>query len=88
MCYNLSSSLPLLLLYLPILSEVGGFERFSRNVPDNFFDWTSGEYSWWFIIGVGIFNTIFIGGNWAYEYTSVKGLKEAKKVGLTLGFCI
>ena len=70
------------------LREVGGFERFSRNVPDNFFDWTSGEYSWWFIIGVGIFNTIFIGGNWAYvqRYTSVKGLKEAKKVGLTFGF--
>ena len=70
------------------LREVGGFERFSRNVPDNFFDWTSGEYSWWFIIGVGIFNTIFIGGNWAYvqRYTSVKGLKEARKVGLTFGF--
>ena len=70
------------------LREVGGFERFSRNVPENFFDWTSGEYSWWFIIGVGIFNTIFIGGNWAYvqRYTSVKGLKEAKKVGLTFGF--
>ena len=70
------------------LREVGGFDRFSRNAPDNFFDWTSGEYSWWFIIGVGIFNTIFIGGNWAYvqRYTSVKGLKEAKKVGLTFGF--
>ena len=70
------------------LREVGGFDRFSRNSPDNFFDWTSGEYSWWFIIGVGIFNTIFIGGNWAYvqRYTSVKGLKEAKKVGLTFGF--
>ena len=70
------------------LREVGGFERFSRNVPENFFDWTSGEYSWWFIIGVGIFNTIFIGGNWAYvqRYTSVKGLKEARKVGLTFGF--
>ncbi len=76
-----------IVVYLSLI-EVGGFERFSRNVPDNFFDWTSGEYSWWFIIGVGIFNTIFIGGNWAYvqRYTSVKGLKEAKKVGLTFGF--
>ena len=76
-----------IVVYLSLI-EVGGFERFSRNVPDNFFDWTSGEYSWWFIIGVGIFNTIFIGGNWAYvqRYTSVKGLKEEKKVGLTFGF--
>tara|TARA_B100001173_G_scaffold297675_1_gene294489 strand:+ start:1541 stop:3202 length:1662 start_codon:yes stop_codon:yes gene_type:complete len=70
------------------LREVGGFQQFTENVPDDFFDWTSGEYTWWFIIGVGIFNTIFIGGNWAYvqRYTSVKTPKEAKKVGLTFGF--
>ncbi len=70
------------------LREVGGFQQFAENVPDGFFDWTNSEYTWWFIVGMGIFNTIFIGGNWAYvqRYTSVKAPKEAKKVGLTFGF--
>ncbi len=70
------------------LQEVGGFNQFVERVPENFFDWTSGEYTWWFIVAFAIYNTIFIGGNWAYvqRYTSVKNAKSAKKVGLTFGW--
>ncbi|NND07259.1 MAG: Na+:solute symporter [Saprospiraceae bacterium] len=77
----------IIVVYLS-LKEVGGYQQFVEKVPDNFFDWTSGEYTWWFIVAVAIFNTIFIGGNWAYvqRYTSVKGPKDAKKVGLTFGW--
>ena len=76
-----------IVVYLSLI-EVGGFERFSRNVPDNFFDWTSGEYSWWFIIGVGIFNTILleVTGRICRDILVLKGLKRSKKVGLTFGF--
>ncbi|MAD91190.1 MAG: hypothetical protein CMQ54_00430 [Gammaproteobacteria bacterium] len=31
------------------VKSVGGFDNFIQQVPENFFDWTSGEYSWWFI---------------------------------------
>lgn len=70
------------------VKSVGGFDNFVQQVPENFFDWTSGEYSWWFIAAFAIYNTIFIGGNWAYvqRYTSVKDVKSAKKVGLTFGW--
>ncbi len=70
------------------LEEVGGFGQFVEKVPDGFFKWTNGEYTWWFIIAMAIFNTIFIGGNWAYvqRYTSVKDVNDAKKVGLTFGW--
>jgi len=70
------------------VKSVGGFNEFVHKVPENFFDWTNKEYSWWFIAAFAIYNTIFIGGNWAYvqRYTSVKDVKDAKKVGLTFGW--
>lgn len=70
------------------LQEVGGFANFVDRVPDNFLDWTNGEYSWLFIVAFAFYNTIFLGGNWAYvqRYTSVKNPKDAKKVGLTFGW--
>jgi SSS family transporter len=77
----------IIVVYLS-LKEVGGYSEFVKIAPEDFFDWTSGEYNWWFIIAMAIFNTIFIGGNWAYvqRYTSVKDAKDAKKVGLTFGW--
>ncbi|MDH4092043.1 MAG: sodium transporter, partial [Cyclobacteriaceae bacterium] len=76
----------IIVVYLS-LEEVGGFGQFVEKVPDGFFNLTNGEYTWWFIIAVAIFNTIFLGGNWAYvqRYTSVKDANDAKKVGLTFG---
>lgn len=77
----------IIVVYLS-LKEVGGYSEFVEMAPDDFFNWTSGEYTWWFIVAMAIFNTIFIGGNWAYvqRYTSVKDAKDAKKVGLTFGW--
>ncbi len=77
----------IIVVYLS-LKEVGGFEQFVEKAPEGFFSWTSGDYNWWFIAGMAIFNTIFIGGNWAYvqRYTSVRDAKDAKKVGLTFGW--
>lgn len=70
------------------LNKVDGISEFVQNAPENFFNWTSGEYTWWFIVAFAIYNTIFIGGNWAYvqRYTSVKNTADAKKVGLSFGW--
>ncbi|HEX9600698.1 MAG TPA: sodium:solute symporter family protein [Mariniflexile sp.] len=70
------------------LKAVGGFDNFIEKAPENFFNLTGGEYSWWFIVAFAVYNTIFIGGNWAYvqRYISVKDVKSAKKVGLTFGW--
>lgn len=77
----------IIVVYLS-LQEVGGYQKFVDLAPENFFDLTSGEYTWGFIIAMAIFNTIFIGGNWAYvqRYTSVKNPTDAKKVGLSFGW--
>lgn len=65
------------------LNHVGGWDGFIAKVPEDFFNLTGGEYTGMFLIAFGIYNLIFIGGNWAYvqRYTSVKTVKEAKKVG-------
>ena len=70
------------------LDSVGGITEFVAKAPENFFDWTSGEYTWGFVIAFAITNTVFIGGNWAYvqRFTSVKDAKSAKKVGLTFSW--
>lgn len=77
----------IIVVYLS-LKEVGGYAAFVEKAPADFFSWTAGDYNWWFIVAMAIFNTIFIGGNWAYvqRYTSVKDAKDAKKVGLTFGW--
>lgn len=73
------------LMVVPLgLENVGGFARFTELAPEDFFSWVNEEYSIVFLFAFGIYNTIFIGGNWAYvqRYTSVSTPKDARKVGL------
>ncbi len=81
------------LLVLPLAFErVDGVMNFVKSAPDNFFNLFNGEYTLGFIIAFGIYNAIFLGGNWAYvqRYTSVKTQKDARKVGFLFGalYCI
>ncbi|EPR65469.1 sodium:solute symporter family protein [Cyclobacterium qasimii] len=76
------------LIVLPLsLEKVGGINQFIAEAPDTFFNIFNGEYTFWFILAFVGYNTIFIGGNWAYvqRYTSVKDTKSAKKVGYLFG---
>lgn len=77
-------------LVVVILSfqQIGGIESFISNNTEAFWDWTGGEYSWWFMMAFSIYNIIYIGGSWAYvqRYTTVKDTRDAKKVGLTFGW--
>jgi len=67
--------------------KVGGYEGFINGAPDDFFKLINGEYTFWFLFAFLFYNTIFIGGNWAYvqRYTSVKTTGDAKKVAWLFG---
>ena len=76
------------IIVIPLaLDKVGSITDFVNNVPDTFFQPINGDYNIGFIIAFGIYNAIFLGGNWAYvqRYTSVKTNKDARKVGFLFG---
>ena len=76
------------LIVVPLsVQEVNGFGQFIAQAPEDFFQLVNGEYTWTFIIAFGIYNLVFIGGNWAYvqRYTSTKDSRSASKVGYLFG---
>lgn len=76
------------LIVLPLsLDQVGGMSTFIESAPDTFFNIFNGEYTPLFIFAFIGYNTIYIGGNWAYvqRYTSVSTARNAKKVGYLFG---
>jgi SSS family solute:Na+ symporter len=68
-------------------AKIGGIENLIANAPENFFQWSHGEYTYAFIFAFCIYNTFFLGGNWAYvqRYTSVKTPRDAQKTGWLFG---
>lgn len=73
-----------IIIVVPLaFDRIGGVEQFFLSVPENFFSPVNEEYSWLFLLAFGIYNGVFIGGNWAYvqRYTSVDSPKSASKVG-------
>jgi SSS family transporter len=76
------------LIVVPLaVQNAGGLRSFAEAAPGDFFNLTNGEYTVGFIGAFVIYNTIFIGGNWAYvqRYTSVGTAKAARKVGFLFG---
>lgn len=76
------------IIVIPLsFDKIGGIQEFVRSVPEHFFNLTNEEYSWGFIIAFGLYNMVFLGGNWAYiqRYTTVKNPAAARKVGLLFG---
>lgn len=76
------------LIVVPLaIKAAGGLSGFLDRAPADFFDLTNGEYSPGFIMAFAVYNTIFIGGNWAYvqRYTSVRRPEAARKVGFLFG---
>lgn len=68
-------------------NKVGSITEFIQSAPEGFFSLTSKEYTWPFLIAFGIYNAIFLGGNWAYvqRYTSVRNSSDSQKVGWLFG---
>ena len=76
------------LIVVPLSFErIDGVQNFISSAPEDFFNLFSGEYTPVFVIAFGIYNAIFIGGNWAYvqRYTSVKTKNDSRKVGWLFG---
>lgn len=76
------------LIVVPLsIDYAGGLGSLSSKTPDDFLNLVHGEYSTGFIIAFVVYNTIFIGGNWAYvqRYTSVRTPSSARKVGYLFG---
>lgn len=70
-------------ILLPLsLNKVGGFENFTQQVPDDFFNLLNGEYTLGFILAFILFHIAQIGGNWTFvqRYTSVDSPQSARKV--------
>ncbi len=71
------------LLLIPLVfKEAGGVQEFLSKTPDGFFDFTSGEYTWGFILAFAIYHVFYIGGNWTFvqRYTSTNNTSSASKV--------
>jgi solute:Na+ symporter, SSS family len=72
------------LIVIPIaFEEIGGVTNFIEKTPPDFFNFFNSEYSIVFAGAFFIYQTAYIGGNWAYvqRYTSVKNELESRKVG-------
>lgn len=70
-------------ILLPLsFGKVGGWEGFTNNIPDDFFNLLNGEYTIGFVAAFVIYHICYIGGNWTMvqRYTSVDSEKSAKKV--------
>ena len=76
------------IIVLPMsIDHIGGWDSFVTLLPKTAEDFVNEEFSWVFMIAFALYNTIFLGGNWAYvqRYTSVKGEKNARYVAFL--FC-
>ncbi|MDQ0108647.1 SSS family transporter [Chitinophaga terrae (ex Kim and Jung 2007)] len=64
------------------LQEAGGMHAFVDKAPDGFFNFFNSEYSFGFFLAFLAYQTVYIGGNWAYvqRYTSVSSERNSKKV--------
>lgn len=73
-----------IIIVIPLSVErVDGINTFITQAPASFFNFTNVEYTLTFIIAFGIYNTIFLGGNWAYvqRFTCVRTEADSRKVG-------
>lgn len=76
------------ILVIPMaFNEVGGVSNFLQKLPEGFTALKNQEYNLTFLFAFFIYNTVFIGGNWAYvqRFTSVSNPVKAKKVALLFG---
>jgi SSS family solute:Na+ symporter len=64
------------------IQNVGGLHKFAASAPPHFFDFLNSEYSFGFFLAFLAYQTVYIGGNWAYvqRYTSVRNAADSKKV--------
>lgn len=73
---------------LPLMAfEVGSWETFRANVPQNYFDLISSDFTLMFLAGWLLINLFSIGAEWAFaqRYIAVKSAGEARKSAYLIG---
>jgi len=62
--------------------QIGGVQGFFNKAPEHFFEPFNDDYTSIFMLAFVGYQTVYIGGNWAYvqRYTSVSSERNAKKV--------
>jgi len=71
------------LIVIPMaFGQAGGVHNFVNKAPVGFFNFFNKEYSFGFFLAFLAYQTVYIGGNWAYvqRYTSVSSERNSKKV--------
>ena len=63
------------------VARVGGLGTFRASAPDGFFQPTTGEYTWWFLIGWVAIQFLSVGGEWAFvqRYLCVPTPADARR---------
>lgn len=77
------------LIVIPMaFEEAGGVNNFVEQSPPGFFNFFNSEYSFGFFLAFLAYQTVYIGGNWAYvqRYTSVSTERNSKKVAYLFSF--
>lgn len=69
-------------------TEIGGVNNLFQKAPEDFFEPFTSDYTAGFMLAFIAYQTIYIGGNWAYvqRYTSVSTERNAKKVAYLFCF--
>jgi SSS family solute:Na+ symporter len=69
-------------------SEIGGPSILFNKAPEDFFEPFTNDYTAGFMLAFIGYQTVYIGGNWAYvqRYTSVSNERNAKKVAFLFSF--
>jgi solute:Na+ symporter, SSS family len=71
------------LIVIPMaFTEIEGISGFVQKAPEGFFNFTNDDFPIGFLLAFMLYQTAYIGGNWAYvqRYTSVSSEKNAQKV--------
>lgn len=71
------------IIVIPIaFDNIGGISHLLNDAPQGFFDPVNDDYTFGFMLAFIVYQTFYIGGNWAYvqRYTSVSDERNARKV--------
>ena len=71
------------LIVIPMaFTDINGVSGFVQKAPEGFFNFTNEDFPIGFLFAFMLYQTVYIGGNWAYvqRYTSVSSEKNAQKV--------
>ena len=70
-----------------MLADIGSLENFRTNTPEDFLNFTAGDYTWFFLLGWTIINFFTFGAEWAFvqRFLAVKNPRDASKATYLFG---